>query len=83
MARDIVAAFTDSRQFPARFSNTCWSLIETNDGIKVGANYEASDEGIVSTGGFISEVGESAELREATYRESVGWYDAITEDMFG
>ncbi|MBF9043621.1 FAD-dependent oxidoreductase [Rhodobacterales bacterium HKCCE4037] len=82
-ANAIVAAFTDSRQFPARFSNTCWSLIDTDDGIKVGANYEASDEGIVSTGGFVSEVGETDEVRAETYRESIGWYDAITEDMFG
>lgn len=82
-ANAIVAALTDGRAFPARFSNTCWSLIDTDDGIKVGANYEASDEGIVSTGGFVSEVGESAEVRAETYQESIGWYDAITEDMLG
>ncbi len=82
-ANAIVAALADGRAFPARFSNTCWSLIDTDDGIKVGANYEASDEGIVSTGGFVSAVGESAEVRAETYRESVGWYDAITEDMLG
>jgi len=82
-ANAIVAAFTDSRQFPARFSNTCWSLIETNDGIKVGASYEASDEGIVSTGGFVSQLDETIEVREQTYQESLGWYDAITEDMLG
>lgn len=82
-ANAIIAALTDARAFPARFSNTCWSLIDTDDGVKVGANYEASDEGIVSTDSFISEVGESAELRAETYRESVGWYDAITEDMLG
>lgn len=82
-ANAIVAALTDGRAFPARFSNTCWSLIDTDDGIKVGANYEASDEGIVSTGGFVSAVGESAEVRAETYQESIGWYDAITEDMLG
>lgn len=82
-ANAIVAALTGSTAFPARFSNTCWSLIDTNDGIKVGATYEASDEGIVSTGGFVSQVDETAETREETYRESLGWYDAITEDMFG
>ena len=56
--------------------------IETDDGVKVGATYEASDEGIVSTSSFISEIGESAEVRAETYRESLGWYDAIVEDMF-
>jgi NADPH-dependent 2,4-dienoyl-CoA reductase/sulfur reductase-like enzyme len=81
-ANAIVAALTDGRAFPPRFSNTCWSLIETEDGVKVGATYEASDEGIVSTSSFISEIGESAETRAETYRESLGWYDAIVEDMF-
>ena len=33
---------TDSKVFPAKFSNTCWSLVDTNDGIKVGASYEAT-----------------------------------------
>jgi len=81
-ANAIVAALTDGRAFPPRFSNTCWSLIDTDDGVKVGATYEASDDGIVSTSSFISEIGESAEVRAETYRESLGWYDAIVEDMF-
>jgi sulfide dehydrogenase [flavocytochrome c] flavoprotein subunit len=81
-ANAIVAALTDGRAFPPRFANTCWSLIETDDGVKVGATYEASDEGIVSTSSFISEVGETDEVRAETYRESLGWYDAIVEDMF-
>jgi NADH dehydrogenase FAD-containing subunit len=82
-ANAIVAALSDGRAFPPRFSNTCWSLIDTDDGIKVGATYEASDEGIVSTGGFVSQVGETAEVRAETYRESLDWYAAITSDMFG
>ncbi len=79
----IIAALTDGRAFPPRFANTCWSLIDTEDGVKVGATYEASDEGIVSTSSFISETGESEEVRAETYRESLGWYDAIIDDMFG
>ena len=50
---------TDSKVFPARFSNTCWSLIGTDDGVKVGASYEATDEKIAKTDGFISKTGES------------------------
>ena len=82
-ANAIVAALTDGRAFPPRFANTCWSLIGTDDGVKVGATYEASDEGIVSTESFVSQVDETPEVRAATYRESLGWYAAITEDMFG
>ena len=69
--------------FPARFANTCWSLIDTDDGVKVGATYEATDEKIAKVDGFVSQTGESDEVRAATYRESIGWYDGITSDMFG
>jgi NADPH-dependent 2,4-dienoyl-CoA reductase/sulfur reductase-like enzyme len=81
-ANAIVAALTNGRQFPARYANTCWSLIATEDGVKVGATYEASDTGIVAVDSFISQVGETAEVRAATYRESLDWYTAITTDMF-
>ncbi|WP_456389969.1 FCSD flavin-binding domain-containing protein [Profundibacter sp.] len=82
-AMAIRGALTGSKVFPAKFTNTCWSLLDTDDGIKVGASYEATDEKIAKTAGFISKTGEDAALRKATYAESVGWYDGITSDMFG
>ncbi len=82
-ANAVRGALTGSKVFPARYSNTCWSLISAENGVKVGASYEATDEKIKSTGGFISKTGESAELRKATYAESEGWYTGITADMFG
>lgn len=74
---------TGSKVFPAKYSNTCWSLIETNDGVKVGAQYAPTDEKIASTSSFISQTGEDDALRQATYEESVGWYKGITADIFG
>ena len=74
---------TDSKVFPAKFSNTCWSLVDTNDGIKVGASYEATDEKIAKVSGFVSKTGEDAAVRKATYEERLGWYAGITSDMFG
>ena len=82
-ANAVRGALTGSKVFPAKFSNTCWSLIETNDGVKVGATYEATPEKIAKVDGFISQTGESAEVRKATYEESEGWYAGITADMFG
>ena len=73
---------TGSKVFPAKFSNTCWSLIGTNDGVKVGATYKATAEKIAKVDGFISKTGESADIRKATYEESEGWYTGITTDMF-
>jgi NADPH-dependent 2,4-dienoyl-CoA reductase/sulfur reductase-like enzyme len=82
-AMAVRGALTGSKVFPAKFSNTCWSLIDSDDGIKVGAAYEATDEKIASVSSFISQVGEDAALRKQTYEESVGWYAGITADMFG
>lgn len=82
-ANAIRGALTGSKVFPAKFTNTCWSLIDTDDGVKVGAAYEATEEKIASTSSFISKTGEDAALRKQTYEESVGWYAGITTDMFG
>lgn len=82
-AMAVRGALTGSLVFPAKFSNTCWSLIDTNDGVKVGATYEATDEKIAKVDGFVSQTGEDAALRQATYEESIGWYEGITSDMFG
>lgn len=82
-AMAVRGALTGSRVFPAKFSNTCWSLIDTDDGVKVGAAYEATEEKIASVSSFVSQTGEDAALRKATYEESLGWYAGITADMFG
>ncbi|WP_187431901.1 Sulfide dehydrogenase [flavocytochrome c] flavoprotein chain [Roseobacter fucihabitans] len=82
-ANAVRGALTGSKVFPAKFSNTCWSLIDANNGVKVGATYEATDEKIAKVDGFISQTGESSDLRRATYEESEGWYAGITADMFG
>lgn len=81
-ANTIRHELTGSRLFPARYANTCWSLIGTDDGVKVGASYEPTDEKIASVEGFISQVGEDADLRRQTYEESIGWYNGIVADMF-
>ncbi|SDH21616.1 NAD(P)/FAD-dependent oxidoreductase [Roseospirillum parvum] len=75
-------ALTGSTLFPAKYANTCWSLIGTDDGVKVGASYEPEAEKIAKTSGFISQVGEPADLRQRTYEESIGWYAGITADIF-
>jgi sulfide dehydrogenase [flavocytochrome c] flavoprotein subunit len=82
-ANHIRGALTGSRVFPAKYSNTCWSLITTDDGVKVGASYEPTAEKIASVESFVSQTGEDAALRKTTYEESIGWYSGITADMFG
>ena len=82
-ANAILSELTESKRFPAKFRNTCWSLLATDHGVMVGANYEATAEKIAKTDGFISEVGETDELRATTANEANAWYDGITADIFG
>ncbi len=71
-----------ARTFPARYANTCWSLIQTDDTVKVGGRYEAKDGKIGAVETFISKTGETAELRKQTQEENMGWYAGIVADMF-
>jgi sulfide dehydrogenase [flavocytochrome c] flavoprotein chain len=74
---------TGSQVFPARYANTCWSLLAVEDGVKVGASYEPTEEKIASVTSFVSQTGEDAALRKQTFEESLGWFAGITADMFG
>jgi NADPH-dependent 2,4-dienoyl-CoA reductase/sulfur reductase-like enzyme len=69
--------------FPARYANTCWSLIETDDAVKIGGRYEAREGKIAQTETFVSKADESAAVRKETQQENMGWYSGITADIFG
>lgn len=81
-AMGVRAELTKSPAFPARYTNTCWSLIETDDTVKVGGKYEAKDGKIAAIETFVSQMGEAADLRKRTQEENIGWYAGITADMF-
>ena len=72
-----------ARTFPARYSNTCWSLIETDDDIFVTGTYEPGEGKIkmITTG--VSQKGEAADVRKQNYAASIDWYNGITGEIFG
>ena len=71
-----------AQTFPARYTNTCWSMIESDDTVKVGGRYEPKDGKIAAVETFVSKTGETPQLRKETQAENVGWYSGITADMF-
>lgn len=81
-AMTIRAELTGARSFPPRYLNTCWSLIETDDAIKVGGRYEPRDGRIAAIETFVSQDGEAVDLRRQNQAENLSWYAAITADMF-
>jgi sulfide dehydrogenase [flavocytochrome c] flavoprotein chain len=72
-----------ARTYQARYSNTCWSLIETDDDVKVGGTYEPGEGKLKAVTTFVSQKGEGADVRKANYKESVDWYASIVGDVFG
>lgn len=83
MPGQVRGELTNSRIFPARYLNTCWSLIDTDDAIKVGGRYEPRDGRIAATETFVSQPGESEALCKETQAENLGWYAGITAGMCG
>lgn len=81
-AMQLRGELTGSRVFPARYTNTCWSLIWDDDAVKVGGQFEPRPDKITSTVPFISQTKESAELRKQTQAENMGWYSGIVADIF-
>jgi sulfide dehydrogenase [flavocytochrome c] flavoprotein subunit len=82
-AMTIRGELASARIFPARYSNTCWSLIAPDDDVKIGGTYEPGDGKIKQASTFVSQKGEAAELRKQNYKESVDWYNGIVADIFG
>ena len=76
------ASWPRRRSIPARYRNTCWSLLAPDDDVKIGANYAPKDGKLDPSGAFVSQKGEAADVRKQNYAESVAWYDSIIADMF-
>ncbi|HEX2841255.1 NAD(P)/FAD-dependent oxidoreductase [Hyphomicrobium sp.] len=81
-AASVRAQFVGSKSFPARYQNICWSMIDSDDSIKVGGRYVAKDGKISSIEDFVSKTGEDASVRKMTQTENMGWYEGITADIF-
>lgn len=82
-AASVREALLGEERTEPRFANICWSLLAPDDGIKVGAHYKAGADSIEETGKFISQLGETPQVRARTVIEANSWYASVTQDMFG
>ena len=73
----------NGRTFPARYTNTCWSLIETDDAVKVGGRYEAKDGKIAAVRPSSPRPAKAPSCASRPRQENMGWYSGITADIFG
>src|SRR5262245_5536638 len=82
VAADILADLAKHARLPARYHNTCWSLLAPDDSVKLGASFAPNNGRLEPFDGFMSQPGEAADLRKQNYQESLAWYDTIVSDMF-
>lgn len=80
---ELLAQLAGRERYPPRTRNTCWSMLAPEDCVKIGATYTPGDGRLQPSQAFISERGESAEVRKQNVEESNGWYDSVTAEMFG
>ena len=81
-AMNVRAELTGARAFPARYANTCWSLISPDNAVKVGGSYGPKDGKISAVETFVSKVDETPAMRKEQQQENVGWYNGIVTDIF-
>ena len=72
----------NARTFPARYNNTCWSLIDTDDSVKIGGTYKPTQQKIEEATRFISKLEDTPDVRRATFEESAAWYAGLTRELF-
>lgn len=82
VAGDILFQLLKKEKFPARYRNTCWSMVAPDSSIKVGGNFVPKDGKWETSGNFVSKPGEDVATQKANFEESLGWYSGITADIF-
>jgi NADPH-dependent 2,4-dienoyl-CoA reductase/sulfur reductase-like enzyme len=86
VAADILASLVGGDPAVARYRNTCWSLVAAEDTIKIGADYTPGEKDgkqiLVPHDPFISQKGESAEVRAKNFADGLAWYHSIVAAAF-
>lgn len=82
VSNDVEALLAGKPRYPARYRNTCWSLVSPANSVKIGAFYEPKDGKVAVQLGFVSEGTEDLRTREKSYKESLGWYAGMVAEIF-
>jgi sulfide dehydrogenase [flavocytochrome c] flavoprotein chain len=79
----ILASLTGAEQTVPHLFNTCFTILAPDDAVSDAINFKPAAGSIKIKDIFVSEVGESTELRREVARTADGWYAAFTHDVFG
>jgi NADPH-dependent 2,4-dienoyl-CoA reductase/sulfur reductase-like enzyme len=82
VSNDLEANYAGKPRYPARYRNTCWSMLGPANSVKIGAFYEPKDGKVTTKLGFVSEGTEDVRTREKSFKESLGWYAGMVAEIF-
>lgn len=86
VAEDIAADLAQTDRPAGKFKNTCWSMLAPDNSVKIGANYmsvnDSDGDRLDVESSFISQRGESNQVRRETFREGAAWYDSTVANLF-
>lgn len=83
VAQTIRKELLDANVPDAAYHNICWSLIDSDDSVKVGGSYKPAAAKIEQVESFISGMEDTAEQRRENYVDSATWYANLTTDLYG
>jgi len=66
----------------AEYRNTCWSLIDKDDSVKIGGTYRPTATKIQEASTFISKMDDTPEIRRTNFEDSASWYSTLTTELF-
>lgn len=81
-ATAIEAELLGTQRPEVEFHNTCWSLIDSDDSVKVGGTYRPTQAKIQEASTFISKPDDTPAIRRANYEDSASWYSRLTSELF-
>jgi sulfide dehydrogenase [flavocytochrome c] flavoprotein chain len=79
----IAAALAGAEPTATHLFNTCFTILSPNDAVSDAISFKPEAGSIKIKDIFISQVGESDELRRDVARRAEGWYSAFVNDVFG
>ncbi len=83
VAQALATDLLDARAVEAAYHNRCWSLIDADDSVYVGGDYQPTPEKIAQTATYISALDDTAETRRQNYDDSAAWYAGLTAALYG
>ncbi len=82
VSNELESMFAGKPRYPARYRNTCWSMLGPGNSVKIGGFYEPKDGKVTTKLGFVSDAEEDNRTREKSFKESLGWYAGIVAEVF-